>query len=404
MADKAILQDIEDLQTQVDQMNEAIVTLKETEKQRQQCETQIDEALCLLKREYLPLDKLLKQYFAGLIDDPDFWWAFLKAKDTMSPMHAHVHFLLEDEMPQSVMECADLLAQLCFHYPGVYCLIPTDSALKNEEQIVNAVLSSALTFHGFFSLETLQMYPRQVGKALARLPLAYRVVSEQVLPVLPQSIWSNRDVALGWAKGGGRIQNTHIPANLLEEDEELAVASFGNQDINVVQSSLPSRVLADIGKMMTMVQKDPTCICRAAPNLVGNMDLLIAALSTDHSVVLVGSDQLDIAAWAPNDIKNEEPTHRCHLFWNNVANIVHKKLQAQDIFVKLILASVSHEAKDGESPSTLAVLNQGNETKRRAFLQPMADCLGLPVGKELCRLRAARKTLSLVGFHWSDKC
>lgn len=87
-------------------------------------------------------------------------------------------------------------------------------------------------------------------------------------------------------------------------------------------------------------------------------------------------------------------------FWVDAFRTVQEKLQSHDVFVKVMLGGIM-TSKGGSTP--LSLLNQGTETSS-AFIKPIAEYLGVPMGEELRMLRKARKSLAFMGIHFETTC
>ena len=147
-----------------------------------------------------------------------------------------------------------------------------------------------------------------------------------------------------------------------------------------------------------------------AESLVGDVDLMVAALSDVRSIATFWRDDDCLDAWIAQlfqDSDNSEGHHQC-CFW--VGKHVRARLHTHDIFVKLVLGSTARQTKDeaddackhtlASSSSPLALLSNQD-----AYMKPIAQYLGIPMGEELRRLRGARRTLALNGVNWKDpKC
>ena len=90
----------------------------------------IEEALCVLPgNQYLPFDKLMKHWFPDLIDNLEFWRAFLDVYELLRDgkpsevlgnkelvlFDSDVYELLCDRKPSKVLGNKELVLQLCFY-------------------------------------------------------------------------------------------------------------------------------------------------------------------------------------------------------------------------------------------------------------------------------------------------
>jgi len=385
-----------------------LAVLEGVEAKRQKGGNRIEEALCLLQNEYLPFDKLLLEHFPDLIGNRDFWWAFLAIKDTLPPL-PEVAFLLDREIPTPILEDKDLMVAICSYDPWVYESISSDSLLKNDSQIVETVLKGDTMFVLALSARVQLAHPFLVGTALARLPLYMKRLREDVKTSLADSLWSDRSVALGWAKGGGDFHE-RFPTSF-KSDGELLLTFQGNVAVEFDRTPIPAQFRANKEYMMQAVERSPSCLSRVAASLVGEVDLLVAALSDIRSMAHFHADEDGLDPWIDHLFEDEDEDsvyskgqHRCW-FW--VGKHVRARLHSHDIFVKLVLGSTGRQTEDDASNHTFASTSSPFAllSNQAAYMKPIAEYLGIPMGEELRRLRGARRTLALNGVCWNDpKC
>ena len=381
--------ELSELKRKRDELDVRIAALEGSQAKRYREESNdIEEAFGLLKSGE-SLNELLKQKFPELLGNPDFWKAFLEAKDEF-PLLPEVYEVLKDGKPLAIVNDKELMVQLCSYDPSIYWAIPKKAPLKIDEQIVEATLAWNPSIAIWLSPGAQLQHPRLVGAALARLPLWQKGIQLKISKKLNTGVWSIREIVLGWAKGGGEFHSS-IPQSFLE-DEELLLAFQGNktaaENINV---PVPDRLKANKAFMMKIVEKNPTCLNVVAAGLVGDVDLLVAALSGKDGILTLAFR--DLEHFIPD---GEDSLHRrWHRLFFKAANMIREKLLAHDVFVKLVLGSV----RFSES-SHFAALNQDKETSLSLEMK-IAEYLGVPVGKELGKLRRARANLALAGAHWN---
>jgi len=387
-----VQKEIAGLKRRAIEINARIAKLEEAEAKRQCLNDPIKEALCLLQSEYLPLDQLLQQEYPDLIHNRDFWWAFLEIKDTMAPL-PEVWRLLESQEPTSILEDKDLMVELCSYDCNIYCLIPDGSPLQNDELLVETVLNSAPMYGLRLPARVQEEHPVLVGAALARLPLSTKKLQDRILPGMNASLWQHRAIVKGWAHGGGTYHE-NIPPSILE-DSEIALLLQGNHmNVEPANSPLPELKRKDKDYMMKAVENNPMSLHQVAASLVGDFDLIVAALSVVHCVNLLFNLP---EHWLPGG--GLSLGHRTDAFIRGIAGTIREKLHTHDVFVKWVLVASS---AGGDSASSFAVLNQGKATSSEAYMKPIAEFLGIAMGSELRRLRGARKNLALFGYQWSD--
>ena len=214
-----------------------------------------------------------------------------------------------------------------------------------------------------------------------------------ILSQLDASLWQHRSIVEGWANGGGTYHE-NIPPSILE-DSEIALVLQGNH-MTVEPADFPLTELKrkDKDYMMKAVESNPMSLHQVAASLVGDSDLIVAALSGVHGFNLL----LNVPDhWIPEGKLSR--LYRMHEFFWGIAGTIREKLHAHDVFVKWVLAGSSAGV---DSTSSFAVLNQGKATSSEAYMKPIAEFLGIAMGSELRRLRGARKNLALFGYQWSD--
>ena len=141
--------------------------------------------------------------------------------------------------------------------PGFTNRISSDSLLKNDSQIVAAVLKCDPMFVSFLSARVQLAHPSLVGTALARLPLCMKRLREDVKTSLADGLWSDRSVALGWAKGGGDFHDK-FPSSF-KSDGELLLAFQGNVAVEFDETPIPAEFRANKAYMMQAVERNPSC-------------------------------------------------------------------------------------------------------------------------------------------------
>lgn len=341
----------------------------------------------------LPLNVLLEERFPDLIDDSNFWWSFLEAKYSI-PLTAKMFEILFDKRPSAVLQNKALVLQLLAYDPRVYAAIPWDWKLKADSEILNAVLSLRPTclydVPGAVQLQN----PHVVGKSLARLPLWSTELRNTFKGRVGNGGWNHRDVVLGWLEGGGDLHDG-IPLNLRMDPEILFAALGSNTPASLQRPTVPAGLSANKAFILQAVEKNPLMLNRVAGSLRGDKDLAIAALSGSYGFLSVHYQNLQ---FIPDDAEARDIHRRIDRFWFEVNETIRQKLRARDIFVKLVLGNIDlSETK----PSLLGVLNQGDETSLMTK-QLIADYAGVPIGKELAKLRRARKNLAEAGIPWCD--
>jgi Domain of unknown function (DUF4116) len=366
--------------------------LETIEAKRQRCSNDVEEAICLLKTEFMDLREVL-EHFDGVGQKREFWEAFLCSKRDI-PLFSNFHHIVF-VYAESLLEDRDLVLKLCAYNAYVYPYLSRN--LEQDEGIVEVALTSNPLMLDHLSKDVQQMYPALMASALECLPLSNRRFRKYLESHIHESVWANRSVALAWALAGGQFLAS-FPEEF-KDDEELLVAFLQHDgDIQLspreIQLKPTPRLLADKQFMLQAVQARPAFLAKVSKELVGDWDLVLAAM-TNPRIAFLNRQKLNQSGWIGGDTAEDK-----YDFWVDVSKTVRRKLRSHDTFVKLMLGGTM--ASTGES-SPLTLLNQGNETSL-AFTKPIAEYLGVPMGEELRMLRKARKNLALMGIHWDNSC
>jgi hypothetical protein len=350
---------------------------------RQRCSNDVEEAICLLKSDFMDLRQVL-EHFPGIGPKREFWEAFLRSKSEIRLSEDFGYLVGKYARP--LLEDRDLVLKLCAYDTFVYCYL--SSALRQDEGIVEAVLTRRPLLIRFIDEDVQQMHPDLVASALERLLLSipgFRNDLEH--DFIHESIWAHRNVALAWASAGGLFL-VCFPEEFTD-DEELLLAFLQNGS-NVKLNPTP-RLLAEKQFMLKAAKASPTFLAKVSNELTGDWDLLLAAMANPRILLLRACD-LSEGGWVS---ATEKSSYR---FWADASKTVRDKLRSHDIFVKLMLGGMMAATSGSTTPLTL--FNQGKETSL-AFTKPIAEYLGVPTGEELRLLREARKNLALMGIDCS---
>ena len=216
-------------------------------------------------------------------------------------------------------------------------------------------------------------------------------LSKKILTTFTPRLWREREIILGWAKGGGIFHNA-IPTAFLNE-RAIFLAFQDNEQKQPSQLEIPTHLQKNKQFMMTAVEKHPANIEQIADQLLQDYDIPIAALSTPKGIVINNVDPAFLKRWLKEDYRPYSQDRNHHQFLFQIAAVIQKQLRSHHIFVTLILGSTRENIKP------FSILNQGNTTACEAYLKPIGSFAGIPMGKELHKLRNASKTLALLGVH-----
>jgi len=302
-----------------------------------------------------------------------------------------VHEVLWEHKLPLVLDNKALMLQLCAYDDRVYHILDDDgNPLMSDLDLVTVVLQKNPVQVKNIAEEVQLLYPWLVGQALARLPLWEKGISDLCIPHMADGVWEFRDVALGWANGGGNVHDK-IPQELLDTDDEIFCAFKGNKLPTKYSSIVVSAARASNKTFMTgLLEQNPTAIASVADNLRSDVDLAISALSGDDGLVALYYDE----NFVPEG--EEALRQRGRHFWLKVASVLREKLLLRDVFIKLVLPSMHFSET---KPSNLATLDQDNATTL-ALKQRIAEYAGVPIGEERGKLNRARKSLAHNGIQF----
>ena len=359
-----------------------------------------DTLIRQMKKKEYTIDELVRMTPA-LESDQEFWRAFVASKD----------WLPFDALPVSLEEIwaqdAELALELCAHDYTLYDNLPMDHPLKRNEQLVEAYLKAfpdALWQRAKFSCES-DASVSPLGCWCFGTPSSVGAVCPRSrAPIIFQTeLWQQREIVLAWAQGGGNFHEA-IP-DAFKHDGELMKLFLRRRNTRIDPEELPrlpDHLLADKQFMMGIVVENLCLLFDVGANLVGDTDLVIAALS--------GPAGLSVFCYG------QEIGHPWHDWWEansfpRVAETVREKLQSHDVFLKLILGgdvpAIRSSLENDPALSLYKILSGVNEETALVFKKLLAEYIGVPTTKkELEMLRGARRTLALTGFHWPDhvKC
>jgi len=330
---------------------------------------------------------------------------FLDARDSIPPA-ADAVLVLKDVLkrvpPPNILKNKDLVVELVLYHGRVYQSIPDKHELKKDRDVVAALLSRSPFRLTRIPPLVQQQHADLVGKALAQFPLTWEPLCNHCWTRLDAGLWTNRSVVLGWFLAGGYLHDL-IPQELQREsreDEELFLA-IPRQAIVFLEPHISVALRKKKSFIIKAVEPFPWLLGKVADELVGDLDVMVAALAGENGQCLYYAQDFT-RRWFSNMPKNDRIPRSTQL-WFDVAKHVWKKLQAHDAFVKLILCTTQSPGlatNDHQSP--LHILNQGKPTALIGYLKPIAQFVGLPIGSELGRLRRARKALAQMGYWWPD--
>jgi hypothetical protein len=275
---------------------------------RQRCSNDVDEAICLLKNEFMDLRQVL-DHFSGIGRKREFWEAFLCSKNEI-PRFKDFDTLVS-EYAEQLLQDRDLVLKLCMYNLDVYFQLSI--ALQQDEGIVEALLTSSASKVLEIDDNIQQMYPALVASALERLPLSSPDCQEYAKTRIHQSMWAHRNVALAWASAGGHFFDS-FPEEF-KDDEELLVAFLQNDGGSRLKPS--PRLLTHKQFMLKAVKAHPIYLTKVSNELAGDWDLLLAAM-TDPRIALLDLHLLIEGGWVFDEEQNS------YEFWINASKTVRK--------------------------------------------------------------------------------
>jgi hypothetical protein len=205
---------------------------------------------------------------------------------------------------------------------------------------------------------------------------AIKVCSERNLRYIrghirPASLWGTKIVAMEWVKRGQPCLPAFDPF-MGDPDFALAIAQHVPADFSRVDASLRGREAF----MREAVALDGRVLRHAEPALQSNYSLLVRAIATTPDALWTGA-----------------PVTR-----QQVIDHLNEKLQLHRVFVGDFLRGIAiHSSAGGHrvapsKRSALPLLDRGVETSQ-AFKRLIAEFLGVPLGRELERVRQAHANL-----------
>jgi len=337
------------------------------------------------------VETLEQQRFSHLIDNPDFWRAFLDSHIYDIPPQADLRNLFHNHPATSVLCDKQLAIELCTYDSHVYYPIPSGNPLESDEDVVKAILESNPRAVFYLTDEALEQHPQHVAKALTRLPLSQVSVRERIKNSIPPSLWGDKNVVLGWAAGNGGWHDG-IPENLrLDEEVFLALheqhtGNYPTIDFEPNDPHVNNKIF-----LVKAVEKNAKFLFLVPTALHGDFDLAVAAMSGKDGHRLALEYSIDFIP--PGDVSPFSVTHR---FWRKVACFNREKLITHEVFAKIILPSIRFSEQ-----SPFATLDQDDETLL-ALKMNIAEFAGVLTGDELGRHRRARSNFALAGIRWND--
>ena len=250
----------------------------------------IEQALGLIQKDSVPLEKLLVEQFPDLLDDEDFWWAFLDVRDSIPPAADAVLVLndvLQREPTPSILKNKDLVVELVLYHGRVYQSIPDKHELKKDRDVVAALLLRSPFLLSRIPPLVQQQNADLVGKALAQFPLTWESLCYNYRSKLDAGLWTNRSVVLGWFRAGGHFHDK-IPQELqreFREDEELFLA-IPSRAIVFVQPHISETLRKKKSFIIKLAEHFPSLIGTVADELVGDLDVMVAALAGENGQCL----------------------------------------------------------------------------------------------------------------------
>jgi hypothetical protein len=240
--------------------------------------------------------------------------------------------------------------------------------LQRDPDVILAAIeeSTAIDVIRAVSPETQQAHPEIVCKAIQHT--SRRLMRHLRTYIRPESLWSNRDVAIAWIRRGNRVLDAF--ENLLQDPEvALEIAHYSFMEFSRVSENLRG----DMDFMMKAVSRNGRVFRFTVSRLLANKQLAIAAVANTADA-LVGTTT-----------SREELTTYCQ-----------EKLDLQKTFVMDFLRgiAISKPHVPPAKRSQLSLLDRGVETSQ-AFKQLIASFLGVPVGTDLALMRVALANLKL---------
>jgi len=356
---------------------------------KQQAEANlIGEALGVVKSGSQTLTQVLTQdnHFQELHNNGRFWMTFVSVKDNFPlVVVSEVWEVLEIYKPLSVLTNKALMLKMS-DVSAAYSAIPEDHPLKSDVQIVEAFLESNPTFVAAVPLSVQLQYPNFVGRALSRLPLWDKGVSDAIYEMMDAGLWNFKDVVLGWIQGGGDLHD-RIPAHFSFDEQILSVLLQNKKPGEYQDTPIPEHLRSNKIFMMRMLAKNPTLLRQVGPALKGDMDLALTAIGQKDGVLALVIYDINFIPDGEGDVFSNRRN-----FWYKVAQVVREKLHEYDDFVPSIRRNGTAALDDDQSSEAMVALEKKT-----------AEYVGLPPEQEVANLRLARENLAVAGIQWVDR-
>ena len=270
-----------------------------------------------------------------------------------------------------------------------------ENPLNEDCDILDAALTSSPDLLDEIPDHLQLRYPHLVAKAIRQWGKDEDVWD--LFDGVCEDLWSNPLVARAWAARGGDYLHEEFDDDM-EDDKELflLIAEHNPHDFWCASE----RLCNDKEYMMQVVGKNPLVLREASRSLLNNFDVALVAFgggdddADDDSVAALRSRDLP-GSFDINDREDFE-------FITGFAAKVRERLATHEIFVTVVMCAMSaaKNAAKGEcivTDSHFRTLDQGSETSM-AYRVLLAEFMGVPVGKELRRLRSASVNLAAWGY------
>jgi hypothetical protein len=353
--------------------------LEDVQAKHRKCQTEIEEAICLLKTGHMDLCKVLDQ-FPDLCENRDFWIAFVNAKDSI-PFVVDISRIVNKRCP-AILNDKDLIVKyLCkigrYGDVTVYNYLSED--LQEDEEVIRAFIENHLYFFISEHRNLCNKHPGFVASVLDKLPLSNRAVRYSTRDCVSELLVSDRNVVLAWVRAGG----DEVPSKWNDDDEiieELLKHLPGRPD-NVLE--LSDRLQRDKRFMLKAIRSNFRYIGLAHSSLAKDWDLLLTAMADMfffvHGLLDGFEDGTCYGALGGRAVKQ-----------------VLAELTTRENFL-LVLSAIHASTYKHHHKCALTMLGQGQETTQ-TYMKSIEEFLEVPSEENCKYFRRALKNLHAMGY------